>query len=518
MHHPMLYLRRALGTSLRHRLLRLALAGMVLCALCLGGYALRPAAVVPSETQQTIVERDPRYLSDMDRAIYSSLFKALRDGDQSSIDTLMSQLENQVLLGHVLATRYLRPGYHPTADELAIWLENYHDHPEAARIASLARRMGVDMAMLPAVNTAKPLKGDGYVFHLGRSSMPDGWYRGLRLWKEGDYATAADAFAAVGDNSRLNQWQRSAGHYWAYRSLVMAGNTSAASAQLARASHYPLTFYGQLALAREGRSMPIRAEAPSVSYSLRYAPPVLRASAFSALGMSDAAELELRTLYSSLNDHQRAGLVALAAEMNLANLQLRLTKQADLSDGEALFGSYPTPATMISAVDDIVPPALVLAVARHESAFRDQAQSSAGAMGMMQMMPATAKAVLRHVSLDVAQAGDSVLPLAERLSDEKLSAKLGATYLHMLTRESAIGTNLMKMLAGYNAGPGAVANWNRTARNINDPLLYLESIPYAETRNYVTQVMAHYWIYQNLMGQHPSSLQQLARGEWPSIS
>lgn len=506
---------RAFLPIFRCRPARFVLAGVAVAVLSLAGVAMRSS---PAITSDMTVIRDPRILSEMDRALYTAIFDAQANGETATVDTLITQLDNQILLGHVLANRYMSNHYETTADELSGWLQNYGDLPEAARMASLAHRKGVDVSEVAVISDTKPLKGDGYVFHLGRSTMPDGWYRGLRLWKEGQFGSAAKAFSAIGENDTLNGWQRSAGSYWAYRSLLRTGDRRSADTQLASAAAEPLTFYGQLALARQGTAMPVRAEAPRISYTVRNDPHVLRASAFHALDMDDAAEMELRSLYGKLDVTERPGLVALAAEMNLANLQVRLAQQPHLSEGEKLFGSYPAPQAVITASKDIVPPALVLAVARHESGFRNQAASGAGAVGMMQMLPSTAKQVLRHAELDVAEAGNSMIPIAKRLNDAVLSAKLGATYLQMLTRERDIGNNLMKILAGYNAGPGAVANWSKTARTVNDPLLYLESIPYPETHNYVVQVMAHYWIYQSMMGQRPDSLNQLARGEWPTIS
>lgn len=506
---------RAIRPLMHHRPARFALAGVALAVMTLAGYSLRPMPV--QTTQDISALRDPRLLSDMDRALYTAIFDAQRNGDNETVDTLISQLDNQILLGHVLANRYLSPKYETTKQELADWLANYGDHPEAGKIVAIARRKGVDTDDIAAISDTRPLKGDGYVFHLGRTTMPDSWYRGLRLWKEGQFTTAAKTFSDIGDNEKLNSWQRSAGSYWAYRSLLRSGDSNAASDQLAHASEHPLTFYGQLALARQGSGLPIRATAPHVSYSLRNDPHVLRAAALSALDMTDAAELELRSLYTKLDESDRTGLVALAAEMSLANLQLRLAQQKDLSAGEALFGNYPMPGSMVEASREIVSPALVLAVARHESGFRDEVSSGAGAQGIMQMLPSTARAVVRHAELDVADSGNAI-PITKRLNDEAMSAQLGANYLQMLTREKAIGSNLMKILAGYNAGPGAVAGWSRTARSMNDPLLYLESIPYPETHNYVVQVMAHYWIYQTMMGQRPESLAQLARGEWPTLS
>ena len=73
------------------------------------------------------------------------------------------------------------------------------------------------------------------------------------------------------------------------------------------------------------------------------------------------------------------------------------------------------------------------------------------------------------------------------------------------------------MLIGYNAGPGTAASWKRAGGTVTDPLLYIESIPYAETRNYVMQVAAQYWVYQRLMDERPTTLKALANGEWPMV-
>lgn len=504
------------AAALHARGLRFGLAGMAALMLTVVGYELRPAPI--AMTPEITVLQSRSLLSDIDRSVYPAIFDAQAAGDSATVDTLIPQVENPLLLGYVLANRYLSGHYNSTPEELAEWLHSYGDHPRASNIANLARRKGVAPEYLAMISDTKLLKGDGSVFHLGRSTPPDAWYRGLRQWKQGEFTNAANSFAAVGDNSKLNSWHRSAGSYWAYRSLLRAGDTRAADTHLANAAAEPMTFYGQLALARQGKAMPVRARAPYASSTLRDDPHVLRARAFHMLGMDDAAETELRALYYKVGDSDRAGLVSVAGELGLANLQLRLATLAKLQGGEAIYGSYPAPAQMVDATRDIVSPALVLAVARQESAFHGEAGSPAGARGLMQMLPSTASHVLRHAEFDVADAEGSLIPIAKRLNDEILSAKLGASYLKMLMKERAIGDNLMKILAGYNAGPGAVANWEKTARTMRDPLLYLESIPYPETHNYVTQVLAHYWVYQAMLGQRSSSLEQLARGEWPTLS
>ena len=72
-----------------------------------------------------------------------------------------------------------------------------------------------------------------------------------------------------------------------------------------------------------------------------------------------------------------------------------------------------------------------------------------------------------------------------------------------------------QVIAAYNAGPNAVARWDINNRAQNDPLLYIESIPYAETRGYVTTVLRNYWMYERQSGEQTASLKALAQGAWP---
>ena len=79
-----------------------------------------------------------------------------------------------------------------------------------------------------------------------------------------------------------------------------------------------------------------------------------------------------------------------------------------------------------------------------------------------------------------------------------------------------IGNNLFFMLAAYNAGPGNLMNWLDEMDFNGDPLLFIESIPRRETRQYVERVMASLWIYRQRLGQADPSLAEVADGDWPS--
>ncbi len=150
--------------------------------------------------------------------------------------------------------------------------------------------------------------------------------------------------------------------------------------------------------------------------------------------------------------------------------------------------------------------ALMLGIMRQESAFNPGIGSRVGAQGLMQLMPATAKYIARL-------SGHSQ-PKPDDLHNPAVNLKLAQAYLHYLNGK--LDDNLMLVVASYNGGIGNVRRWlnNGTTPN-DDPMLWLENIPFDETRDYVEKVFANYWLYQQRMNQTPWSLAALAEGQWP---
>jgi len=126
----------------------------------------------------------------------------------------------------------------------------------------------------------------------------------------------------------------------------------------------------------------------------------------------------------------------------------------------------------------------------------------------MQLMPRTASIVARDRRLRWRRGRN-------RLFDPALNISLGQKYLNFLLARDDINGNIIYAVAGYNAGPGAVSKWHTNVDHRNDPLLFLESIPYRETRGYVVRVLANLWAYRERLSQPPASLDQVARGAWP---
>jgi soluble lytic murein transglycosylase len=202
------------------------------------------------------------------------------------------------------------------------------------------------------------------------------------------------------------------------------------------------------------------------------------------------------------------GLIGLAESLDLPAAQMRLAQSLESSEGGYHSGAlYPVPSWQ-PVNGYTVDRALVFSIMRAESAFDPSAESQAGAQGLMQVMPETAR--------DLAASGALEAPQADDLFEPGTSIQFGQAYLAHLLQWSPIGANLIYVAAAYNAGPGRIARWREQLGIENDPLLFLESIPMREPRVYVKKVLANLWVYRAGLGQPQTSLEALARNQWPS--
>jgi soluble lytic murein transglycosylase-like protein len=144
---------------------------------------------------------------------------------------------------------------------------------------------------------------------------------------------------------------------------------------------------------------------------------------------------------------------------------------------------------------------------RQESRFESRLVSRAGATGLMQIMPETAN--------DMVLGGDYAGNDRRRLFDPAWNLGLGQRYLASLLGQTQIGGNLFLAAAAYNAGPANLTRWRKELEDVTDPLLFIESIPMRETRDYVHKVLVNYWVYQMRLGRTPETLDAVATGSWP---
>jgi soluble lytic murein transglycosylase-like protein len=126
----------------------------------------------------------------------------------------------------------------------------------------------------------------------------------------------------------------------------------------------------------------------------------------------------------------------------------------------------------------------------------------------MQIMPASARDHSGRLGLGTSFAD---------LNDPQVNLAYGQRHLEMLRDSPATGGVLPKIMAAYNAGLTPVSRWNSEINDQGDPLLWMESIPYWETRSYVAIVMRNYWMYERAAGAPSPSRRALAQGRWPEF-
>jgi soluble lytic murein transglycosylase len=284
------------------------------------------------------------------------------------------------------------------------------------------------------------------------------------------------------------------GYYWAGRASLAAGRAADASAYFQRASLYPDLFYGQLALERLGHSVPAPAAAapvvPTAASRAAFAqkPLVQAVRQMIHYGRADEQALFVRALAESLKTpSDRALALELARQLGRQDLAVWVTRAAR-NDGDAFYvrDAFPTlksqPRSSWSLANGI---------ARQESSFDRNAVSWAGARGMMQLMPATARE--QAGKLGVGYDGN-------RLYDPEYNVMLGSAYFQRML--NTWDGSVPLAVASYNAGAGNVRKWinaygdPRTGRV--DWVGWIEAIPYSETKGYVQRVIENSVVYDSL--------------------
>lgn len=457
---------------------------------------------------------------------YQEIFNAQDKGTFKRADTLIAGLSDTTLLGTVLAQRYLHEGYSSTFSELSAWLNLYADHPQAAKIKNLAQRKRPASETMPkvAVNT-KSLKGVGVLDGMVGEAIPAGWENGLNAWQRGDYAKAAQIFEEVSQRGNLTKWLQSSAHFWAYRAYDKLGNDDKAEAHLAQAAKHPFTLYGALAATAMDETRHTVFSTPRLSQDVRELPAIKRAAYFAAINMPARAEEELRALYPQMGFKQKEQLTVVASALNLPALQLRMSQMLRRYYNASYITSFPVPA-WIASYDMVTDPALVYAIARQESAFDMRARNpNSGATGLMQLMPATARYVIKHyrlnevklASLDLTTIKPSSMSIND-LTDPIVNLMIGQHYINHLQKQTYINGNVVQLLAAYNAGPKNLLDWQKRFAGVSDPLLFVERIPYRETRQFVKQVLTNYIVYSAIIHDNTDNAHALLDGQWPTVT
>ncbi len=540
----------------------------------------------------------PSPLSLSDEKTYRQVFSLQERGKWSDADKKLKTLGDSSLLGHVIAQRLLHPTkYRSKYKELADWLEQYADHPDAYRIYRLAlkrqpkksrgprkpaktrlvsvsnksprnfgtyyrlRKAGISITQsssnfhrqvrrlirrerltLAGKFIDKAQRQGQQLAHIGiaRSRLAAGWfyygndekalqeairasesashlvplawwYGGLAAFRLGEFALAANQFEVLAHLPDISGAMRAAAAFWAGRANLIAKKPSKSSVFFQRAAKHSFEFYGILSTYILGIKKPIAWEGEIQTDTQNdfwsHHPATRRAIRLVQIGQMFRAERELRQLVPERDETTRKALLAAADVLSMPGLALQVAQSEDIKISPLkMRGLYPIPPWKPSGGYK-VDRALLYAFMRQESAFRTKAKSRAGATGLMQLMPSTATYIGKR-----GYRGKNL----RRLFEPELNIELGQKYLIYLTENEAVGNNLFFLAAAYNGGPGNLKKWMRNATLKADPLLFIESLPSRETRNFIEKVIANLWIYRDRLNQDSPSLHTLAEGNIPT--
>ena len=333
------------------------------------------------------------------------------------------------------------------------------------------------------------------------------WVSGLASWRLND---CASAYAAFTDASRYaREPEFSAGtYYWTARAAQACRRPREVAPLLRAAARSSESFYGLMARTSLGMDHKLaRAAPPRDMARIEALPNVRRAAALVALGRRADAEELLRhqAKIGSPADHR--ALIRIADKLDLPGAQFWLAHFGQPGASADAADRYPTP-NWTPYNGWRVDPALAYAHIIQESNFRTDAVSAAGAVGLMQVRPGTAgdTARMRGTASSVSVA---------QLKDPLSNIDYGQAFIELIRGNAATRGQLPKVIAAYNAGPVPVSRWAYYDRG--DPLLWIESIPYWETRFYVPTVLRNMWVIQGLEGVDSPTLTSLVEHKWPDF-
>jgi len=312
-----------------------------------------------------------------------------------------------------------------------------------------------------------------------------GWKARAALWA-GDASVARDAIAAMSPATQATaQWR-----YWnarvtesnnvresLYSALLPDDNYFAAAAAAAlheRPAIHPM------ALATD----------PATIARLAALPGLIRARELRVVDLPIAAQREWRTVYETLDPREREQTVHFASNLGWHDVAIATATELGIYFDYALLYPRPFDEAVARAADEFgIEPALIYAVMRQESLYRADAESAAGALGLMQLQRGTAREVSRELGILTPGGLDPLVPAdGIRLGTARLAS--------LLERYDG---RIVPALAAYNAGPAAVDRWLPEEPIAGDA--WLENVPFNETREYVRRVLWHSVVFASLEGE-----------------
>ena len=485
----------------------------------------------------------PRPLSPSDVALIKDILNIQTNGAVLEADREIAHLEADWMVGPILAARYLNAGARPSAAELSEWLRRFGEQSDSAAIGARLRRLGPPTALVHskgagvsagavakqgrvdtgpgAIRTLFLQNRDAEAISGGQTIMTsadrarasdDLLAAGLAAWRQNDRATALPFFVAAYETARLPAG-RAAAAYWMAHVSGMNGQPGESALWLRRAALAQDTFYGRIARRKLGLIHPVHTELVSertlgaIDFDRLLAIPRAR-RAFGLLQVGDKQRAE---------DELRALSLDLQTEPSLNRLLVVVAKSAGMSRfAEELRTGYSTVSTV---VDKRMPPilrpeggftidpTLVYGIVHHESNFHTEVVSSLGALGLMQIMPNTARGI---GALPPGQLG--------RLTEPAVNLSVGQRYILVLANDPDIHGDLLRLLSAYGQGQGAMKRWVASIHDGGDPLMFIEAVPSPVLRAFLFDALASSWRYAVALRLPAPSLDALAERHYPTLT
>ena len=516
-----------------------------------------------------------KILSSNDIKNYQKIFLLQEVCKFKESDKYILKIKENILMGHVLAQRYLHPKcYRSKFIELSSWLKKYNDHPQAKRVYRLAiKRMpegykrpqepkkaeGINNNLINVKDSSEKYKSSkslnknmrnkkyqllsniksrvkkgwptGALKLLNQSSTSDlldfveidqqkeliakgyflanknelaikyasealnrspnytpfaNWTAGLSSWKLEDYKQAAMFFSNFAVALKDDSWHHSSGSFWAARSYGQLNEYKEINFWLKSASQYSDTFYGQLSNRILGTKNLIdwsdEKLDPNTENVFLNLPAGKRIMALIQTGNIIEVEKEILKLNESIDEKVAYISLGIAKSFNFARTQLKIAHKLKKIDKEIpIKYFYPTP-NWIPDSDFSVDKSLIFAFIHQESNFNINAKSHKGAVGLMQIMPRTAKFISKDKRI---KRGDYSL-----LRNPKINIEVGQEYINYLLDLEIVNGNLIYLTAAYNGGPGNLSKWLKET-NFKDPSIELVSNVTAEPTKNSNEIKMH---------------------------
>ena len=410
---------------------------------------------------------------------------ALLDTPLRSIDLLLHRPGTAVLPEALLAgwSRLARQDPQAAVDR----------YTELVRTETLSAQGASPFALAVALGLAwqRDARAEDFFARVGTHDLDDNaleWRAREAMW-EGRWPLVAQSIAALSEADRRSaRWR-----YWSARAAEQAGDAAQAH-QLYAALAPDDNYYSGLAAARlkvnvAPHPQPLIRD-DGVRARLAQIPALLRAHELLLGELRAPATAEWQFAYDDLTPAERPQAVTLAADWGWYDLAVTTATTLHIFYDYTLLYPQPFESSVVAAAHTArLPVNLVYSVIRQESLYRADVVSSAGARGLMQLELSTARPTARNLKLPAPQLAD--------LFDPQTNSTLGAAHLHQLLEK--VDGQLPLALAAYNAGIAAASRWLPVGSIAPD--VWVENIPYNETRSYVQRILWHTVVYGWLRSQ-----------------